>query len=93
MTLDEAARARVAVWGLGQEGLAMVHLLQERGATPVLIDDHAEAAGARLERSTGQGSVVMAPGDVVWGNLDVLIRSPGVSRYREELVGAKRAGV
>jgi UDP-N-acetylmuramoyl-L-alanine---L-glutamate ligase len=79
------------VWGLGQEGLAMVRLLAERGVTPLLIDDRPELARARVDRV--DGSEVLGPGAAEWEEIDVVVRSPGVSRYRPELTAAARAGV
>ena len=47
MTLDELCARRVAVWGLGREGLAMVRLLVQRGVDP--------AVHRRQPRSCAQG--------------------------------------
>ncbi|HEX3459800.1 MAG TPA: UDP-N-acetylmuramoyl-L-alanine--D-glutamate ligase [Acidimicrobiales bacterium] len=93
MTLDDLSRQRVAVWGMGQEGLAMARLLIERGSLPVLIDDQVEAATDRVEAGLSAGMAVLAPGGLDWSGLDVVVRAPGVSRYRGELVAAGSAGV
>jgi UDP-N-acetylmuramoylalanine--D-glutamate ligase len=93
MRLDELSRRRVAVWGMGQEGLAMARLLIERGSSPVLIDDQVEAAAGRVEAGLSAGMPVIAPGQVDWGALDVVVRAPGVSRYRGELAVAESEGV
>ena len=92
MNLDELCRRRVAVWGLGQEGMAMVSLLTERGAAPVLIDDNTDAAD-RARAVLGGAPVVMDPAAVHWSDLDVVVRAPGVSRYRPELGAARASGV
>ncbi len=89
MTFDQLCTLRVAIWGLGAEGVDLVRLLAARGVAPVLIDDRpAEAA-----LSAGASGVVLAPDRVPWATLDVVVRSPGVSRYRPELVRAEEAGV
>ena len=81
MTLDEVLGLRMAVWGLGTEGNAVVALARARGVEPLLVDDHPESAA------------VLLPGDVSWGDVDVVVRAPGVSRYRPELAAAEAAGV
>ena len=48
LTLDEALAGRVAVWGMGAEGLALVALAVERGVEPLLIDDLAADAAGRV---------------------------------------------
>jgi UDP-N-acetylmuramoylalanine--D-glutamate ligase len=93
VTLDDLGRRRVAVWGMGAEGLAMARLLIERGSSPVLIDDHVEAAAAQVEAGLSTGRPVLSPDQVEWDRLDVVIRSPGVSRYRDELAAAESNGV
>ncbi|HEV3264172.1 MAG TPA: UDP-N-acetylmuramoyl-L-alanine--D-glutamate ligase [Acidimicrobiales bacterium] len=93
MTLDDLSRRRVAVWGMGREGLAMARLLIERGSSPLLIDDQVEGAAGRVEAELSTDLPVLAPDRVEWGGLDVVIRSPGVSRYRDELAAAESAGV
>jgi UDP-N-acetylmuramoyl-L-alanine---L-glutamate ligase len=89
MTLDELCTLRVAVWGLGHEGSDMVRLLDERGVAPVLIDDRPREAARRM----GGDTQVIEPGQVPWAALDVVVRSPGVGRYRSELAAAEAAGV
>jgi UDP-N-acetylmuramoyl-L-alanine---L-glutamate ligase len=93
VTLDELCSSRVGVWGMGSEGLAMVSLLAARGAVPLLIDDHPDEAGGRLLAARGPGPPVLPPGLVTWEGLDVVVRAPGVSRYRPELAAAQACGV
>ena len=81
------------MWGMGSEGLAMARLLIERGSSPVLIDDQVEGAAGRVEAVLATDLPVLAPDRVEWGGLDVVVRSPGVSRYRDELAAAESAGV
>jgi UDP-N-acetylmuramoylalanine--D-glutamate ligase len=92
MNLAEACARRVAVWGLGAEGLSLARLLEDRHAAVRYIDDRPEAA-ARLEEQLGVGHPVLSPGDVPWSEIDVVLRSPGVSRYRPELEAARAAGI
>jgi len=91
VTLEELCTLRVAVWGLGREGLAMIGLLAERGVVPLLIDDQPGAAASAS--MPADGPPVHRPGEVEWRDVDVVVRSPGVSRYRSELMDAEAAGV
>jgi len=93
VTLDELCTRRVAVWGLGDEGLAMARLLHDRGVEPCLVDDRPEMARARLEERLGDPRPVLRPDQVRWSGIDVVVRAPGVSRYRAELDAARAAGV
>ena len=92
MTLDELCTRRVAVWGLGDEGLAMARLLHGRGVEPCFADDRPEAAAVRLEERLGELRPVLRPDRVPWSDIDVVVRAPGVSRYRAELDAARAAG-
>ncbi len=71
----------------------MADLLARRGVIPVLIDDQVEPASARAGSVLGGAPRVDSPASVAWSDLDVLVRSPGVSRYRPELVAAAASGV
>ncbi len=86
MTLDEVLGQRVAVWGMGAEGSAFVGLARRRGVEPVLVDDDPVGPAARF------GAPVLLPADVPWSGVDVVVRAPGVSRYRPELAAAEEAG-
>ena len=66
MNLADLCARRVAVWGIGREGSAMVELLTGQGVQPVLIDDHPDAARDRLEASGPGSQVVLAPHQVEW---------------------------
>ncbi len=92
MNLDDLCARRVSVWGLGQEGTDLLRLLRGRGIEPVLVDDDPAGASSRVTASPG-GRAVTAPGDVDWSTVDVVVRAPGVSRYRPELQAAEAAGV
>jgi UDP-N-acetylmuramoyl-L-alanine---L-glutamate ligase len=86
---SELSSASVGLWGLGVEGTASLHRLEVMGTVPVLVDD---APGDR----TINGLEVMATGQ---GGLDALLRcdvvvkSPGISRYRPEIEQLERAGI
>ena len=92
MTLAELCTRRVAVWGLGQEGLALTVLLRRRGVAPLLIDDHPDRAAARASDRLGGDVAVTDPASVAWSDIGVVVRAPGVSRYRPELAAARQSG-
>jgi UDP-N-acetylmuramoylalanine--D-glutamate ligase len=83
------ADASVGVWGLGVEGQASVRRLGAMGLVPVLVDDAPGTASLH-------GMDVLATGA---GGLDalrrceVVIKSPGISRYRPEVAQLEAAGV
>ncbi len=83
----------MAVWGLGTEGLAMVRLLHDRQVEPRLIDDRPEEGSDRLRSELGGSARVLSPADADWPSVEVVVRAPGVSRYRPELEAARAAGV
>ena len=87
---DVAAARRVAVFGLGREGLGVLRLLRDRDVTPLLIDEDPSASD-RVE-DVQPGAAVAAPSAVDWRDVEVVVRAPGVGRYRPELRAAEAAG-
>jgi UDP-N-acetylmuramoyl-L-alanine---L-glutamate ligase len=86
---SELTSASVGLWGLGVEGTASLHRLQELGTVPLLVDDAPRVSsvdGLEVLR-TDQGGL-----DALLG-CDVVIKSPGISRYRPEVEQLERAGV
>jgi UDP-N-acetylmuramoylalanine--D-glutamate ligase len=83
------AEATVGVWGLGVEGRASVRRLATMGLRPVLADDApttSEFEGVEvLTTSTGGFDALLA--------CDVVVKSPGISRYRPEVAQLEAAGV
>ena len=83
------ADASVGVWGLGVEGQASIRRLRSMGRDAVLVDD-APAAPAL------DGVEVLTTGDGGLNALircDVVVKSPGISRYRPEVALLEEAGV
>jgi UDP-N-acetylmuramoylalanine--D-glutamate ligase len=82
------ARA-VGVWGLGVEGAANLRKLVSMGLQPVLVDDRPPPAG--MERravlaTDGGGIEALAACDVV-------VKTPGISRYRADLMRLQGSGI
>jgi UDP-N-acetylmuramoyl-L-alanine---L-glutamate ligase len=82
------ADASVGVWGLGVEGRASLRRLQTMGRVPVLVDDDPPGALDGLEvLGTDAGGLERL------AQCEVVIKSPGISRYRAEVAQLRGAGV
>ncbi len=83
------ADASVGLWGLGVEGRASLRRLRRLGAEPVLVDDAPqtpELDGLEV-LATGRGGLERLL------RCEVVVKSPGVSRYRPEVARLAEAGV
>jgi UDP-N-acetylmuramoyl-L-alanine---L-glutamate ligase len=83
------ADASVGVWGLGVEGQASIRRLRSMGRDPVLVDDAPATPaldGAEILATGGGGLAALQ-------RCDVVVKSPGISRYRPEVVQLEQAGV
>lgn len=76
----------VGVWGLGVEGRASVRKLRSLGVSPILVDDHPP---------TGEPDVVatLDGGLAALQACEVVVKAPGISRYRPDVVGLEAGGV
>jgi UDP-N-acetylmuramoylalanine--D-glutamate ligase len=78
----------VGLYGLGAEGAANLRACRARGIEPLLVDD------ARLEDVGGQPVAVTAEGGLdALLSCDVVIKSPGISRYSPAVLALESAGV
>jgi len=77
------------VWGLGVEGRANLAKLGMLGVTPVLVDDNPPEGGldGRAVLATAAGGL-----DALAG-CEVVVKSPGISRYGSEAEALTAAGV
>jgi len=95
MRVADLGSRRVAVWGLGREGRAAIGFLRRYHPTLplVLLDD---AANARIPNGDG-GNVTCAFGADQIANalkeIEVVVKSPGVSLYRDDIQSARKHGV
>jgi len=78
--------ARVGVWGFGREGSANLRKLRSLDVEPVLVDD-APAAGQEQVLATDDGGLYALL------RCDVVVKTPGISRYRPEAQRLRAAGV
>jgi UDP-N-acetylmuramoyl-L-alanine---L-glutamate ligase len=86
---SQLSSATVGVWGLGVEGTASLRRLRELGAEPVLVEDTPAAPsfdGVEVRATAGGGLEALL-------RCDVVIKSPGISRYRAEVGTLEAAGV
>jgi UDP-N-acetylmuramoylalanine--D-glutamate ligase len=83
----------VAVWGLGREGRAAITFLRQRHPSlPLLVLDDEErqvpdGRGAGIDYAFGPDRIARA-----LDNIDIIVKSPGVSLYRREIQAARAAG-
>jgi UDP-N-acetylmuramoylalanine--D-glutamate ligase len=84
LSWSDLSGARVGVWGLGREGHANVRKLRALGTDPVLVDDHPADPGVL---ATGDGGLAALEG------CDVVVKTPGLSRYRPEIARLEGLGI
>jgi len=94
MRAADIGSQRVAVWGLGREGRAAIEFLRQRNSSlPLLVLDDTEnrprpdGLGAGIEYVFGADRIAGA-----LDNIDIIVKSPGVSLYRREIQSARAAG-
>src|SRR5437868_9469288 len=91
MRVADLGSRRVAIWGLGREGRAAIGLLRKHHPSLplVLLNDDAEG---RIPEEYG-GNVTFAFGAKgiakVHTEVDVVVKSPGVSHYRDDVQDRK----
>ena len=74
---------RVGVWGMGREGAANVRKLAELGLTPVLVDDNPGSPDILPTKDGGLQALLTC---------DVVVKTPGISRYRPEVSELEQQG-
>ena len=74
----------VGVWGLGVEGRASVARLRALGVDPVVVDDRPTDAGVLATDAGGLDAL---------RRCEVVIRTPGMSRYRPDVEALAASGV
>jgi UDP-N-acetylmuramoylalanine--D-glutamate ligase len=93
MVAADIGTQRVAVWGLGREGRAAIRFLRQRHPSlPLLVLDDGygpppDGLGSGIEYAFGVDRIAGA-----LANIDIIVKSPGVSLYRREIQAARAAG-
>jgi UDP-N-acetylmuramoylalanine--D-glutamate ligase len=76
---------RVGVWGVGVEGRANLRKLEALGIPVAAVVD---------DRPSDEGVVATSQGGLsALARCDVVVKSPGLSRYRDDLRGLEAAGI
>jgi UDP-N-acetylmuramoylalanine--D-glutamate ligase len=79
---------RIGIYGLGREGEANLRACKARGIDPVLVDDQQPTSNvAAAAMTTAEGGL-----DALLG-CDVVIKTPGISRYSETIHKLEAQGV
>lgn len=93
MRWAELAGRRVAVWGFGREGRAALNALA-RHLPGQPVDLHCAPDEADVARAAFPAVRVHvdAPDETTLSGYDVVIKSPGISAYKPELLGAQSRG-
>jgi len=90
MRIADLADRRVAIWGYGREGRAALAALGSRlpdSRFTVFCSD-AEARGLR----DGAIAMTLPPDAAALSAFDVVVKSPGISAYRPEIIEAQHNG-
>jgi UDP-N-acetylmuramoyl-L-alanine---L-glutamate ligase len=87
ISFSDLAGRRVGVFGLGMEGKAAMARLLGVGCDVVLVDDDPPATGvAEVVATLGGGADALR-------SCDAVVKSPGISQYRPDVVELEHAGV
>ncbi|MEX1826125.1 UDP-N-acetylmuramoyl-L-alanine--D-glutamate ligase [Luteibacter sp. CQ10] len=93
MRWADLAGRRIAVWGFGREGRAALNALA-RHLPGQPVDLHCAPDEADVARAAFPSARVHvdAPDEATLSGYDVVIKSPGISAYKPELLGAQSRG-
>ena len=83
---SDLAGRRVGVFGLGVEGRAARSRLEALGCDVVVVDDDPGPPATRPCRRPARGAGALA-------TCTAVVKSPGISRYREDVQPLERRGV
>jgi UDP-N-acetylmuramoylalanine--D-glutamate ligase len=84
LSWSDLAGTRAGVWGLGREGHANLRKLRALGAEAVLVDDRPDALDVL---ATDEGGLAALE------RCDVVVKTPGLSRYRPEVARLNELGI
>jgi UDP-N-acetylmuramoyl-L-alanine---L-glutamate ligase len=94
LSWSDLAGARVGVWGLGREGHANLRKLLALGVEPVLVDDQPPPAAVDGRRVLSRPVLATADGGLAaLERCDVVVKTPGLSRYRPEVARLTALGI
>jgi UDP-N-acetylmuramoylalanine--D-glutamate ligase len=84
LSWSDLSGARVGVWGLGREGGANLRKLRSLSISPVLVDDHPADPSVLATEDGGIDELERC---------DVVVKTPGISRYRPEVARLRGRGI
>ncbi|MCU1484383.1 MAG: UDP-N-acetylmuramoyl-L-alanine--D-glutamate ligase [Actinomycetia bacterium] len=81
---DLVRHDRVGLWGLGVEGAANLRRLRSLGIEPIQVDDRPAAEDVT---ATDAGGLELL------ATCDVVVKTPGISRYRQDVQDLEASGI
>jgi UDP-N-acetylmuramoylalanine--D-glutamate ligase len=87
ISFSDLAGRRVGVFGLGVEGRAARARLVAIGCEVVVVDDDPASTGDATVLGSREGGLRAL------SECDAVVKAPGISRYRDDVVALQRAGV
>jgi len=92
MRIADLAGQRVALWGYGREGRSTLAALRARLPSLALTLFCSDAEAQTLDERVSLSVVTAPPDSGALSAFDVVIKSPGISAYRPELLEAQHNG-
>jgi UDP-N-acetylmuramoyl-L-alanine---L-glutamate ligase len=93
MRIADMADRRVAIWGFGREGHAVIKVLRMRlPAQPLTLFCSAGEVDAARAFNSAIEVVAGEPDATTLGQFDVVVKSPGISAYKPALLAAQALG-
>jgi UDP-N-acetylmuramoyl-L-alanine---L-glutamate ligase len=85
----------IGIWGFGREGQAAYHFLQNNypDVEITILNDTPLPRADQEERRLRVIHGDEVPSAIRSGVFDIIVKSPGISLYRQEIIDAKEAGV
>lgn len=93
MKLSDLHHKRVAIWGGGRDGRAATEHCLAHECTVVLISDTPESDESAQELAREYSLPLQTPHSLKTMNLDFVVRSPGVSKYRPDIQELAQRGI
>ena len=87
LSWSDLRRAQVGIYGLGREGTANLRKLRSMGVDPVIVSDAPKASYGEPILATADGGLAALE------RCDVVIKTPGISRNRPEIIRLAECGV
>ena len=93
MKLSDLHHMSVAVWGGGRDGRAATEQCLAQKCTVTVISDSPESDTSAQELASQYSLPLLAPSRLAATPIDFIVRSPGVSRYRQDLHDLAQRGI